>query len=415
MMSAAIKGLRRRTEVQEDRMTHAAPSTGGRTVLISGAGITGLTLAYWLHRYGWRPTIVEQAPGPRAGGYGIDFAGSGWDVAERMGIVPELRRRANRLSWICLKDRRGGTAARTPAASFFRAFDERLVQIMRPELEAVLGEALGDRVTIRYSTSLRRLAQAPDHVAAQFQDGSSAAYDIVVGADGVHSNVRRLIFGDPAPFRVDLGYAFATFPVPALGELADTATIYLEPGRQAMTYPDSRGEAVALLVYRAAEGASTPPPAGKAELLRRYKGAGWLVPAMIESIGEDTPLYMDTTTQIHMPRWSEGRVVLAGDAAHCLTLISGQGASTAMGGAYILAEELGTRTDHRAAFAAYERRVRPFVAVQQRRARRFASTFVPGSPLGVQISRALMRLLLTPPLAPVIGRHFGIDSLLRPA
>jgi 2-polyprenyl-6-methoxyphenol hydroxylase-like FAD-dependent oxidoreductase len=396
-------------------MTHARPSTDSRTALISGAGITGLTLAYWLCRHGWRPTIVEQAPGPRAGGYGIDFAGSGWDVAERMGIVPELRRRANRLSWISLKDDLGGTIARTPTASFFRAFDDRLVQIMRPELEAVLGEALDNRVTIRYATSIQRLEQAPEHVVAQFQDGSSAAYDIVVGADGVHSNVRRMIFGDPAPFRVNLGYAFATFPVPALGELVDSATIYLEPGRQAMTYPDSRGGAVALLVYRAAEGALLPPGGGKADLLRRYHGAGWLVPTMIESIGEDTPLYMDSTTQIHMPHWSEGRVVLAGDAAHCLTLISGQGASTAMGGAYILAEELGARSDHQAAFAAYERRVRPYVAVQQRRARRLAGAFVPGSTFGVQLSRALLRLLLTPLLAPVIGKRFGIDSLLRPA
>lgn len=109
------------------------------------------------------------------------------------------------------------------------------------------------------------------------------------------------------PLRVDLGYAFATFPVPPLDELAEAATIYLEPDRQAMTYPDSHGGAVGLLVYRATEEASIPLGGGKAALQRRYEGASWLVPAMIESIGEETPLYMDRTIQIQMPRWSATR------------------------------------------------------------------------------------------------------------
>ena len=113
-----------------------------------------------------------------------------------------------------------------------------------------------------------------------------------------------------------------------------------------------------------------------------------------------------------MPRWSDGRVTLVGDAAHCLTLISRQGASTAMGVAYILAEELGKTEDYRAAFAAYERRVRPFVEDKQRKARRFAKTFVPGSRLGIQASYLVMKLMFTPLLARFIGKQFGFDSLL---
>jgi 2-polyprenyl-6-methoxyphenol hydroxylase-like FAD-dependent oxidoreductase len=396
-------------------MTRATLRGDGRTVLISGAGIAGLTLAYWLQHYGWRPTIVEQAPGPRAAGYGIDFGGSGWDVAERMGILPELRRRANRLGWICLTDRAGRTLTRAPLGPFFRAFKDRMVQIMRPDLEAILAEALGDQIPIRFRTSIHQLAQASDHVAVRFQDGASASYDLVIGADGVHSNIRRLAFGDERSFRADLGYAFATFPVPNLDQLADGATIYLEPNRQATVYPDGHGGAAALLVYRTTDPTTIPPEGRKAALQRHYQGAGWIVPAMLDSITESTPVYLDTMSQIRMPRWSEGRVALVGDAAHCLTLISGQGASTAMGGAYILAEEMSLTGDHRAAFMAYERRVRPFVTAQQRKARRFARTFVPGSPLGVYISRAVMRLLFTPLLAPVLGRRFGLDSLLRPA
>ena len=116
-----------------------------------------------------------------------------------------------------------------------------------------------------------------------------------------------------------------------------------------------------------------------------------------------------------MPRWSEGRVTLVGDAAHCLTLISGQGASTAMGGAYILAEELSKTDDVQAAYLSYERRVRPFVEDKQRKARRFAKTFVPGSRLGVQLSYLTMKLMFTPLLARFIGKQFGFDSLLQGA
>jgi 2-polyprenyl-6-methoxyphenol hydroxylase-like FAD-dependent oxidoreductase len=396
-------------------VAHAAHRAEGPSVLISGAGIAGLTLAYWLQRYGWRPTIVEQAPGPRTTGYGIDFGGSGWDVAERMGILPELRRRANRLRWICLVDHAGRTLTRAPLGPFFRAFNDRMIQIMRPELEAVLAERLGGRVPTRFSTSIDKLTQAPDHVTVQFQDGASASYDLVIGADGVHSNVRRLVFGDEHSFRVNLGYAFATFPMPNLEQFADSAVIYLEPNRQVSVYPDGNGGVATLLVYRTRDPANIPPERRKAVLQRRYQDSGWIVPAIVDSIGEHTPLYLDTMSQIQVPRWSDGRVVLVGDAAHCLTLISGQGASTAMGGAYILAEELSRTGDHRAAFTAYERRVRPFVTAQQRKARRFARTFVPGSRLGVYVSRAMMQLLFTPQLAPVLGRRFGFDSLLRPA
>jgi 2-polyprenyl-6-methoxyphenol hydroxylase-like FAD-dependent oxidoreductase len=396
-------------------MTQAAPRTEGRSVLISGAGIAGLTLAYWLQHHGWRPTIVEQAPGPRATGYGIDIGGSGWDVAERMGILPELRRRANLLHWICLVDHTGRTLTRAPLGPFFRVFNDRMIQIMRPELEAVLAERLGDRVPTRFSTSIDKLTQAPDHVTVRFQDGASASYDLVIGADGVHSNVRRLVFGDEHSFRVNLGYAFATFPVPNLEHFADSAVVYFEPNRQASVYPDGNGGAAALLVYRTKDPTTIPPERRKAALQHRYRDSGWIVPAIVDSVAERTPLYLDTMSQIQMPRWSDGRVALVGDAAHCLTLISGQGASTAMGGAYILAEELGRTADHRAAFTAYERRVRPFVTALQHKARRFARTFVPGSPLGVYISRAMMRLLFTPQLAPLLGRRFGLDSLLRPA
>lgn len=384
-----------------------------RTVLISGAGIAGLTLAYWLHRHGLQPTLIEQAPRLRPEGYAIDFAGSGWDVAERMQLLPALMQGQATVPAFLFKDAAGKTLARLPTEVFRRAFEGRMIQTMRPDLEAALYDAIRDTVPIRFGASIQRIEQAPDQVTVTFTDGDRAAFDLLVGADGAHSNVRRLVFGDEGQFAAYLGYSFATFPVPNLDHFEEGTIIYLEPNRQATVYPDHHGGYTALLVYRAREAGQIAAAGRTAMLEAHYRGAGWVIPQMIGSITERTPVYLDSVTQICMPRWSDGRVTLVGDAAHCLTLISGQGASTAMGGAYILAEELGKTDDVRAACTAYERRVRPFVEDKQRKARRFARTFVPGSRLGVRISHLTMRLMFTPLLARFIGKQFGFDSLLQ--
>jgi 2-polyprenyl-6-methoxyphenol hydroxylase-like FAD-dependent oxidoreductase len=385
------------------------------SVLISGGGIAGLTLAYWLRHHGLRPTVIEQAPRPRPEGYAIDFSGSGWDVAERMGLLSVLQQRQIAPPFIVFKDDAGRTLARMPADAMRNAFAGRLVQIMRPDLEAALREALCGEVPIRFGSSIRQIEQAPDRVAVSFADGSNETFDLLVGADGVHSNVRQLVFGAERQFARYLGYYFAAFPVPNLDHFEDGAIIHLEQNRQAMVYPDNRGGYTALLVFRAEQAGQVAPARRKAMLAGHYRGAGWVIPQMIDSIGDTTPVYLDSMTQIRMPRWSEGRVALIGDAAHCLTLVSGMGASTAMGGAHILAEELGRTGDARAAYGAYERRVRPFAEDKQRKAERVAGRFVPSSRLGIQASYLILRLLFTPLLGRLIGRQLGVDSLLRNA
>jgi 2-polyprenyl-6-methoxyphenol hydroxylase-like FAD-dependent oxidoreductase len=383
--------------------------------LISGGGIAGLTLAYWLHHHGLQPTIIEKAPHLRPEGYAIDFGGSGWDVAERMQIISALRERQVTVSQLVFKDETGRTLARLPMAAVQRAFQDKMIQSTRPDLEAILYDTIRDTVPIRFGSSIQHIEQTPDDVGMIFADGSHERFDLLVGADGAHSNVRRLLFGDESQFAAYLGYYFATFIVPRLEGMEDGALMYQEPTRQVTIFPYRQKGHTALLAYRATDAGHIPNAQCKAMLEAHYQGAGWIIPQLIDSIADDTPLYFDSVTQIRMPRWTEGRVTLVGDAAHCLTLISGQGASTAMGGAYILAEELGKTDDYRAAFAAYERRVRPFVEDKQRKAARFAKTFVPGSRLGVHVSRLLMKLMFAPALARFAGKQIGFDSLLRAA
>jgi 2-polyprenyl-6-methoxyphenol hydroxylase-like FAD-dependent oxidoreductase len=381
-------------------------------VLISGGGIAGLTLAYWLQQRGIWATIVEQAPRLRTEGYAIDFAGSGWDVAERMNLISTLRQNQITAPYFIFKDGTGRELARLPTAVFQQAFQDKMVQTMRPDLEAALYKTIHDTVPIRFGTSIREIDQSPDQVTVTFADGDQESFGLVVGADGTHSNTRRLVFGDERQFSAYLGYYFATFPVPNLDHFEEGAIICLEPNRQATVFPDHHGGYVALLVYRAQDAGHIAAAQRKPMLEQYYQGAGWVIPQLIDSISDSTPIYLDSVTQIRMPHWSQERITLIGDAAHCLTLVSGQGASTAMGGAYILAEELGMADDHCAAFAAYEGRVRPFIEDKQRKAQRFAKTFVPGSRLGVQLSYLTMKLMFTPLLARFIGKQFGFDSLL---
>jgi len=371
-----------------------------------------LTLGYWLNQHGEQPTIIEQAAQRRDEGYGIDFSGSGWDVAQRMGILAELEGRQIAVESMVLKNSQGQTIVKQPLAPLREALPHPMLHLMRPELEAVLANALPSDLPVRYATTIVRLEQYAEYVEVRFNDGRVEQFDLVIGADGIHSQVRHMLFGPESQFAHPLGYTFATFKVPQLENYGANATMLIEPQRQATIYPDRRGGFLMMLAYRSQQTQLPAPDQRKAMLQTEYRNAGWLVPQLIDSINQQSAFYCDVISQIRMPRWSQGRVALVADAAHCLTLISGQGAATAMGGAYVLAEELAKTADHQAAFQAYERRMRPFVERKQAGARRVALTFVPRTWLGVQVSRFVVRAAFTPTLARSIGKRIGFDSVL---
>lgn len=387
----------------------------GARILVSGGGIAGLTLAYWLDHYGFRPTVIEQAAGLRPEGYGIEFSGSGWDVAEQMGLVRQLQQHKLTVPYFLFKDISGKTHMRLQMGRFFQAVQDKMVQIMRPNLQAILYEALGERVPVHFARSIQAIEQSDQALEVQFQDGGRESFDLLLGADGLHSQVRRLVFGEERQFSRYMGYYFATFFLPKLEEFEESACMHLDRDRQAMVYPDGRGGYVALLVFRAPDQGVIPVGQRKAFIERYYRGSGWVIPDMIASLRDDSTLYLDALSQIEMPTWARGRVAVVGDAAYCPTLLSGMGASLAMGGAYVLAQELARNSDYRAAFAAYQARTQPFIAQKQRSARRFAATFVPSNRFTEYLSYLTMYLILAPILTPFVSKRIGTDSLLRVA
>jgi 2-polyprenyl-6-methoxyphenol hydroxylase-like FAD-dependent oxidoreductase len=198
-----------------------------------------------------------------------------------------------------------------------------------------------------------------------FASGGTRRFDVVVGADGLHSRVRSLVFGDEKEFVHDLGYRIGVFAVPnALGLDREEMT-YVGPGRTALVYHTAgASEATAMFLY-AGEGAAPRDRAAQETALRdAYADEGWEVPRLLGEMGAAPELYHDSMSQVHIDRWSRGRVVLLGDAAYCASPASGQGTSLALVGAYVLASELSG--DLGAGPAAYERRMRPFVEANQK-------------------------------------------------
>jgi 2-polyprenyl-6-methoxyphenol hydroxylase-like FAD-dependent oxidoreductase len=384
-----------------------------KRILISGGGIAGLTFAIELKRRGFEPLVIEREEDLRREGYMMDFFGTGWDVAERMDLIEQLRAIRYPIEFLEFVDTHGNPYMHMPIDRLRRALGDKYVYLRRPDLERILADrALATGVEIRYGTSLAALDDRGAEVHARFENGSEETFALVVGADGVHSRVRDLTFGPERQFARFLGLYVAAFHI-ARGNLPidRTVKLYEETDRLTFLYPLSAQRIDATFAFRHDE--IDLPGNERLDFLRKfYRGAGWVAEDVLQAYAGDDPIYFDTATQIVMPQWHKGRIALIGDACGCLTLLAGQGSHMAMAGGYVLAQELARHDDHASAFAAYQTFLKPPVDKKQRDAARFAGMFVPSKRSRPWLRRLAIRLLFSAPFIGVGMRAFGVKSVL---
>ncbi|GAA0966639.1 FAD-dependent monooxygenase [Acrocarpospora macrocephala] len=332
-------------------------------ILISGASIAGLTLAHWLARHGFQPTVVESGCGPRAGGNGVDVRDQAIGVAERMGILPEIRAAATDVRGMKFVDARDRAVARIGIQ------DPGGVELMRGDLVALLHRHTD--IEYLFGDSIRALAQDSDGVTVTFDHAGGRRFDLVIGADGMHSNVRRLAFGPEERFVrfKDHYFAFADADA-ALGE-DRWVTMYNTPGKMAGIYRSgNHAQAKAYFIFRSAPLSYDFRDVGRHKRLVSQAFASdtsWHVQELLGAALADPEFYFDALSQVRMDSWSTGRVALVGDAAWCASPASGAGAELALIGAYRLAGELAAAGgDHRIAFPAYHAGHRALVEKKQR-------------------------------------------------
>ncbi|MFD7415771.1 FAD-dependent monooxygenase [Kitasatospora purpeofusca] len=353
------------------RPQHSRPTT----VLISGAGIAGTALAHWLDRYGFRVTVVERAPSLRGGGQPVDIRGNALEVVDRMGLLAEVAARRTGLRGMSVVDGDGRELSRTTERTASGGpVDGPDVEILRDELAELIAGVAGSGVEYRFDDSIDTLVQYGDGVQVRFRDGEERSFDLVVGADGLHSNTRRLVFGPEEDYLHPIGMYVAGWSVPNhLG--LDRWEVVHRPGDSSermcmvMTVRDN-AELRVFVGFGSDEPVGRMLPRDPAQQRRLVAEVAadlrWEVPRFLAALDDTEVFHYDVVAQIKMDRWSNDRVALLGDAGYCCSPLTGQGTSVALTAAYVLAGELHRADgDHRAAYPAYERRLREHVAANQ--------------------------------------------------
>ncbi|MBB4891743.1 2-polyprenyl-6-methoxyphenol hydroxylase-like FAD-dependent oxidoreductase [Streptomyces olivoverticillatus] len=358
----------------------------GKKVLISGASIAGPALAYWLGRHGFEVTVVELAPSLREGGQAVDFRGdTHLTVLERMGVLDDLRRLRTGGSPMVFVDEQGKTGLRLPAD--FAGGD---IEVLRGDLARVLYEHSLPYADYVFGDSISELRQDADGVHVRFRSGGARTFDLVIGADGLHSNVRRLAFGPEEQYVSHLGYYAATWSLPnypGLGFGEGSVGVNV-PGRYASVGTDNRNPETARAFCVFAADRLTydrhDQEQQKAIIAEAFAGVGWDVPRLLATLNDADELYFDSISRADVPNWSNGRVALVGDAA-CGATIGGMGTGTGIVAAYVLAGELAAADgDHATAFARYEHVLREYAQGCQKGGDRTGKFLAPGK-LGIRI------------------------------
>lgn len=339
-------------------------------VLISGAGVAGLALAYWLDAAGFDVTLVERSSAFRRGGQAVDIRGVALDVTRAMHLLDRAQALRTRLKGMSMLDADGNEIDRTEERTYSAGrLDSDDIEIFRDDLCELIMGSLNERVEFRYGDSVRTFDETSGGVDVSFANGERRRFDLLVGADGIYSNIRKLHFDCEEAVVFPLGVILALFSTPNLIDLRDWQIGHRVDEFGYVIYPSLDQTQLRIGVgFGAPEApvARNDVSAQKQLVADRCAHLRGDFPRFIEAMRGTDDFYFNDLAQIHMPSWSKGRVVLIGDAAHCASPFSGQGTSLALVGAFVLAHELmRNRADSARAFAAYEERMRPYVKLNQ--------------------------------------------------
>lgn len=391
-------------------------------ILISGAGIAGPTLAYWLKRYGFTPVLVERAPEFRTGGYVIDFWGLGYEVADRMGLIPQILDKGYLVREVRIVNGDGRRVAGFPVSALTQLAQDRYVSVARGDLAACIFRQVEKNVETIFGDSIARIEQASTDIQVTFQSGVVRDFDLVIGADGLHSRVRELAFGPQKHFETYLGYKVAAFEIDGYRPRDELVYVmHSEPGHQAARFAMHGDRTLFLFIFADPEVEYTKAAdvqSQKALLRKRFGDIGWECSRILNSLDSVAEIYLDRVSQITMGSepgsWTKRRVTLIGDAAFCVSLLAGQGAALAMLAAYILAGELHSASgDHTTAFRAYQKKLESLVRSKQRAALRLAGMFVPKTRISMFVRDRILNALTIPWIANLaFGRSLRDDFII---
>jgi len=337
-------------------------------ILISGAGIAGLSLAYWLKHYGMEPTIVERASDLLVGGYKLDIRGSALEVIHRMGLYDKLSEKNTNMQNASLVDKHGKTLEDMDGEAFgHRSGDD--LEIVREGICRTFYEQLKN-VDIWFGDSIEAVVQTDSGVDVSFKYHDTQQFDLLIGADGLHSKVRHLVFGEERQWLHDLGVYLCIYNAPNYLNLNHQEMQFTELGRVAQVWSTGDNQVMKVCFGFVSNDKQIPlndRDTHLKQLKQAFEGVDWVAPKMLDYQTQADDYYFDKAAQVKMNSFSKGRVTLVGDAGFCASPMSGQGTSLAIVGAYVLAGEIASaKQDYASAYKAYEGIMRPFIGANQR-------------------------------------------------